>query len=66
MPRYPAFAVGHGGRSAGLLPVDSGPATDILLHPALAQQRGHRRRWSRNGACCLMPIWRATSTSPSG
>ena len=53
MPPVPGSAVGHGGRSAGLPPVASGPATDILLHPAMARPCGHRRRWSRKR--CVRP-----------
>ena len=41
------------GLSAGLPPVASGPATDIPLHPAMARQCGHRRRWSRKR--CVLP-----------
>ena len=41
------------GLSAGLPPVASGPATDIPLHPAMARQCGHRRRWSRKQ--CALP-----------
>ena len=41
------------GLSAGLPPVASGLATDIPLHPAMARQCGHRRRWSRKQ--CVLP-----------